>query len=137
MNFSSTHSNRLAPFEDDYIDVDGEYSQFQTLAVFFVALLLKTGKILRLRHLKKNFLAEAIPQSEVVLDVLLVVIICSMVLLSPFRMLQQYLERYQIYKKYLGAAAFSTFDSDFEIGGYQAEPNRGILLVDFTTKGLE
>ncbi len=35
----------VAPFEDDYIDVDGEYAQLQLSAVFFIALLMKTGAL--------------------------------------------------------------------------------------------
>ena len=38
------HSNhKLAPFDDDYVDVDGEYAQFQLFGVFFIAFLIKTG----------------------------------------------------------------------------------------------
>ena len=32
-----------APFDDDYVDVDAEFSQFQLYGVFFIALLIRTG----------------------------------------------------------------------------------------------
>jgi hypothetical protein len=33
-----------APFDDDYVDVDAEFSQYQLFGVFLIALLIRTGK---------------------------------------------------------------------------------------------
>jgi hypothetical protein len=33
-----------APFDDNYVDVDAEFSQFQLFGIFFIALLIRTGK---------------------------------------------------------------------------------------------
>ena len=32
------------PFEDDYIDVDGEFAQYQLFVILFVTLLIREGK---------------------------------------------------------------------------------------------
>jgi hypothetical protein len=33
-----------APFDDDYVNVDAEFSQIQLFGIFFIALLIRTGE---------------------------------------------------------------------------------------------
>ncbi len=51
-----------------------------------------------------NSFSEAIPNSETILSVLLVVIVCSIFFLPLLRIIQEYFQRHQLYKIYLDAS---------------------------------
>jgi hypothetical protein len=87
----SCHSSSLftfiAPFKDECIDGDSEFSQLQISAVLYIALLMKTN---------------IIQNNEGVYDFLLVSIVFSIFLLSPYR---YFTNRWKTYNRYLPPVA--------------------------------
>lgn len=44
VSVQSVDSLLLAPFSDDYMDIDMELSQYQTFGIFFIVLLIQDGE---------------------------------------------------------------------------------------------
>ena len=99
------------------MDGDGEYAQFQISSVYFIALLMKTGFDLCFALVDFICLIDAIPEADAagVYDIILVIIVFSIFLLPPLRMLLEYQKRQETYQKYLKSSHNITLNNHSDV----------------------